>query len=258
MAGENQNPEDAPQEPIRFTDKRRFDPETGEARHVEGEASAEDQEAAAGSSTEPADPVQDPLEQAEQILRDLPAEDVDPDSAAEFGAQDADDVEIIDVEAADAVEPGAEQPSGAEREAELQADLQRLQAEYVNYRRRVERDRAAERDRTIGQLITELMPVLDDIAAARQAGDLEEGPFAHIAGKLENTLSQQGLERIDEVGVPFDPTVHEAIMHQPHPEIAEDHVAVVLRAGYRHGDRVLRAAHVMVSSGAEDGSDSSS
>ncbi|TDS87527.1 nucleotide exchange factor GrpE [Nesterenkonia aurantiaca] len=137
------------------------------------------------------------------------------------------------------------------REAELQADLQRLQAEYINYRRRVERDRATERDRTKGQLITELMPVLDDISSARQAGDLQDGPFAHIATRLESVLQSQGLEVVGEIGEAFDPNQHEAIMAQPHEEIPADHVAIVLRAGYRHGDRLLRAAQVMVSSGPE-------
>ena len=138
------------------------------------------------------------------------------------------------------------------REAELQADLQRLQAEYINYRRRVERDRATERDRTKGQLITELMPVLDDISSARQAGDLQDGPFAHIATRLESVLQSQGLEVVGEIGEAFDPNQHEAIMAQPHDEIPADHVAIVLRAGYRHGDRLLRAAQVMVSSGPDD------
>lgn len=137
------------------------------------------------------------------------------------------------------------------REAELQADLQRLQAEYINYRRRVERDRATERDRTKGQLITELMPVLDDINSARQAGDLQDGPFAHIASRLESLLQSQGLEMVGEIGEAFDPNQHEAIMTQPHDEIPADHVAIVLRAGYRHGDRLLRAAQVIVSYGPE-------
>ncbi len=137
------------------------------------------------------------------------------------------------VEAAMASEDEADTAEDAVREAELQADLQRLQAEYVNYRRRVERDRATERDRTKGQLVTELLPVLDDISSARQAGDLEDGPFAHIASRLESVLQQQGLVVVGEIGEAFDPNQHEAIMAQPHEEIPADHVAVVLRAGYR-------------------------
>ncbi|GAA3069579.1 MULTISPECIES: nucleotide exchange factor GrpE [Actinomycetes] len=261
MAEQDQNPErdgaDRPEseEPIRFTDKRRIDPETGRPRHVEGETGAEEKEAAAGSGTAPADPVQDPLAQAEQILRDLPAEDAedseagDPVSVADAAGSPDPGADPLVAEEPELEEVPADQSSAGDREAELQADLQRLQAEYVNYRRRVERDRAVERDRTVGHVITGLMPVLDDIHAARQAGDLADGPFAAIAAKLESLLQHQGLERIDEEGVPFDPSVHEALMQQPHPEIPADHVAAVLRAGYRHGDRVLRAAQVMVSTG---------
>ncbi|GAB3186440.1 nucleotide exchange factor GrpE [Nesterenkonia suensis] len=246
MAEQDQNPgadgadRSEPEEPIRFTDKRRIDPETGELRHAENEAdSAED--AVPGPSAEPADSVQDPLAQAEQVLRDLP------DDGSEVTEAEVTEAEVIDESQLEDATPG--RPAAGDREAELQADLQRLQAEYVNYRRRVERDRAVERDRTVGQVISALTPVLDDIHAARQAGDLADGPFAAIAAKLESLLEQQGLERIEEEAVPFDPSVHEALMQQPHPEIPADHVAAVLRVGYRHGDRVLRAAQVMVSTG---------
>lgn len=202
--------------------------------------------------TDPEAPAEDPADDAAVAAEEPEVASADEDadavvSAAEeiLGAagQEADAV----VEEAPEGEVAAE--AASDREAELQADLQRLQAEYVNYRRRVDRDRATEKERTIGQVITELMPVLDDISAARQAGDLEDGPFAHIANRLETVLQQQGLERIDEVGVAFDPTIHEAIMQQAHEQIEADHVAVVLRSGYRHGERLLRAAQVMVSSG---------
>lgn len=227
MAEENTGgqPEEE-QEPIRFTDKRRVDPETGRPRAAgstsEGQADAEDRAAAQ------ADPVADPLEEAERILNDVP----------EGAEADADDLEAGE----QVVDPSA-------REAELQEDLQRLQAEYVNYRRRVERDRKVEKDRTKGELISELMPVLDDLAAARQAGDLEEGPFAHIANRLETVLKQQGLSPVGEVGEAFDPNEHEAIMQQPSEEVAADHIAIVVRSGYRYGDRLLRAAQVIVSTG---------
>lgn len=202
--------------------------------------------------TDPEAPAEDPSEEAAAVAEEPELASADED--AEAVVNTAEEILGAAGQEADAVvEEAAESEVAAEaatdREAELQADLQRLQAEYVNYRRRVDRDRATERDRTIGQVITELMPVLDDISAARQAGDLEDGPFAHIANRLETVLQQQGLERIDEVGVAFDPTIHEAIMQQPHEEIEADHVAVVLRAGYRHGERLLRAAQVMVSSG---------
>lgn len=137
----------------------------------------------------------------------------------------------------------------ADKEAELREDLQRLQAEYVNYRKRVERDREAVRELAVQSVLNNLLPVLDDIDAARAHGDLTDGPFAAIANKLDAVLDGLGLERINEPGAVFDPTVHEALMQQPHPEIPADHVAMVLRAGFRKGDRILRAAQVIVSLG---------
>ncbi|WP_010524120.1 nucleotide exchange factor GrpE [Nesterenkonia sp. F] len=256
MADQSQNPDgiepegdgSEQPEPIRFTDRRRVDPETGERRDVgeEPDAGAEpDAESPAEAAAEQ-DAVKDPLSQAEEVLREAPADSADTAEAAE--GEVAVDGEVVSED--EAAEASEEVPATAsEREAELQADLQRVQAEYANYRRRMDRDRATDRDRNVGEVIAALLPVLDDIAAARQAGDLEDGPFAAIASKLESTLTQQGLEVIDEVGVPFDPTVHEALMQQPHESIEADHVAAVLRAGYRHGDRVLRAAQVMVSTG---------
>ena len=129
------------------------------------------------------------------------------------------------------------------------ADLQRLQAEYVNYRRRVERDRDLARDAAVAGVLEALLPVLDDIHLARQHGDLESGPFAAIADKLEATLSRFGLSRFGAPGETFDPTVHEALMHTE-AELAEGTTATtvvqVLQPGYRSGDRLLRAARVAV------------
>ena len=90
--------------------------------------------------------------------------------------------------------------------AELKNDLLRLQAEYVNYRKRVERDRAVAGEMAVIGVLNSLLPVLDDVDAARQHGDLADGPFASIATKLENALKTYGLARIDETGVEFDPT----------------------------------------------------
>jgi len=129
------------------------------------------------------------------------------------------------------------------------ADLQRLQAEYVNYRRRVERDRDVARDVAIAGVLDSLLPVLDDVHLARQHGDLEGGPFAAIADKLEAALGRHGLVRFGEVGEAFDPMVHEALMNTD-AELAEGTtvttVVQVLQPGYRAGDRVLRAARVAV------------
>lgn len=143
----------------------------------------------------------------------------------------------------------AAQEQGSDAEAELKADLQRLQAEFTNYRRRVERDKEAAREIGINATVSALVPVLDDLDAARTAGELQDGPFAAIATKLDAALGAVGLQRIDEAGVEFDPTVHEALLRQSVEGIAADHVGMILRTGYRRGDRVLRAAQVMVSTG---------
>jgi molecular chaperone GrpE len=138
--------------------------------------------------------------------------------------------------------------------AERLADLQRLQAEYVNYKRRVDRDRALVQERAVRDVLESVLPVLDDIQAARDHGDLAEGPFAAIADKLESTLGKYGLERFGAKGEVFDPMQHEALMHAPWPADDADlpggatatTVVTVLQPGYRAGEQVLRPARVAV------------
>ena len=135
--------------------------------------------------------------------------------------------------------------------AERLGDLQRLQAEYVNYKRRVDRDRALMQERAVRDVLESVLPVLDDIQAAR---DLVDGPFAAIADKLEATLGKYGLERYGAKGEAFDPMQHEALMHAPWPEGDDDlptdaqstTVVTVLQPGYRAGEQVLRPARVAV------------
>ena len=133
--------------------------------------------------------------------------------------------------------------------ADLTRDLQRLQAEYVNYKRRVDRDREMHRDLAVCNVVEVLLPVLDDIYLARQHGDLEGGPFAAIADKLDGILTKIGVERFGQPGDAFDPTVHEALMHIE-AELAEGTegttVVQVLQPGYRMGQRMIRAARVAV------------
>jgi molecular chaperone GrpE len=171
-SSENRGPgreqENEPQKPV-VHDNRKVDPKTGQARHP-------DQEPAAASDSGSGDA----LSQAEDILNS------------------------VEVPAEESVAQGVER---AEAE-ELRNDLQRLQAEYVNYRKRVERDRAVAGEMAVIGVLNSLLPVLDDVDAARQHGDLSDGPFAAIAAKLENALKTYGLTRIDETGVEFDPTVH--------------------------------------------------
>jgi molecular chaperone GrpE len=133
--------------------------------------------------------------------------------------------------------------------ADLTRDLQRLQAEYVNYKRRVDRDRQLHRDVAIGSVIEALLPALDDIHLARQHGDLEGGPFAAVAEKLEGALARFGVERFGQPGDAFSPLVHEALMHVQ-AELAEGTegttVVQVMQPGYRMGERIIRAARVAV------------
>ncbi|WP_084524266.1 nucleotide exchange factor GrpE [Nocardia inohanensis] len=134
--------------------------------------------------------------------------------------------------------------------AERTADLQRLTAEYANYRRRVERDRKATIDNAKAQVVGELLAVLDDLDRARAHGDLETGPLKSVADKLVTALQKQGLEEFGSEGDSFDPTLHEAVQHEgdgAHPVIG-----MVMRKGYRFGDRVLRHALVGVTDGVAD------
>lgn len=131
--------------------------------------------------------------------------------------------------------------------AERTADLQRLQAEYVNYKRRVERDRTVARETTIVEIAENLIPVLDDIDLAKQHGDLLEGsPFYTIADKLENALAKYNIVRYGEVSVEFDPNIHEALLHEKDSSTNVETVKQILRPGYKVGEKVLRAAQVSV------------
>ncbi|NTV38354.1 MAG: nucleotide exchange factor GrpE [Demequinaceae bacterium] len=130
--------------------------------------------------------------------------------------------------------------------AEHLADLQRLQAEYINYRKRVDRDRLAMGESAMSKVIEAMLPVLDDVAAARAHGDLKDGPFASIAEKLEETLGRLGWSSFGAAGDPFDPALHEALMSQPSGDVTEPTVVHVAQPGHRVGDRVVRPARVVV------------
>jgi molecular chaperone GrpE len=149
--------------------------------------------------------------------------------------------------AAARVPEGAVDPAdGLEAEvAERTADLQRVQAEYANYRRRVERDRQAVGEAALASVFANLLPVLDDIDRARSHGEVTNG-FALVADGLEATLGKLGLDRFGDAGEPFDPTLHEALTHGYSAEVAEPVCAEVLQPGYRVGERVLRPARVAV------------
>jgi molecular chaperone GrpE len=129
--------------------------------------------------------------------------------------------------------------------AERTADLQRLQAEYSNYRKRVERDRAAVREQAVAGALVELLPVLDDIGRARDHGELTGG-FAKVSESLEAATGKLGLTTFGTKGEPFDPTVHEALIHSYSPDVTEPTCVEILQPGYRIGERVLRPARVAV------------
>ncbi len=130
--------------------------------------------------------------------------------------------------------------------AERTADLQRLQAEYLNYKRRVERDRELIRENATYVVLTPIIDVLDNIDRAREHGPLDDG-FKAVAEQLERVVGGLGLTKFGEPGDPFDPTLHDALSHVGEdPEVSVPTAKVVAKAGYKIGDRVVRAAQVLV------------
>ena len=153
--------------------------------------------------------------------------------------------------AADGVD-SAPAPAGTTGEGALEAKLaeltdvlQRLQADYTNYRRRVERDREAVRELALVNILTNLLPVLDDIGRAREHGELEGG-FKSVADALEAAVGKLGLEQFGAPGEPFDPSVHEALTHAHSADVTEPTAVQVFQPGYRIGARVVRPARVAV------------
>ncbi len=129
--------------------------------------------------------------------------------------------------------------------AERLDDLRRLQAEYVNYRRRVERDREANREAAKAEVLAELLGVLDDIGRAREHGDLT-GAFRSVGEALESVTTKAGLVRYGEPGDAFDPMIHEALMHGYADDVEVPTATQILQPGYRIGERVIRPARVAV------------
>ncbi|WP_426309735.1 nucleotide exchange factor GrpE [Cellulosimicrobium sp. E-16] len=193
--------------PFHFTDKRKVDPEAG------GPREGADAGSSAGGSA---------------------GDDAERDPLAGLDFEPSDEAGV------DAAVLAAK----AEAAEHLDA-LQRERASFTNYRNRSLRDQEAARTKGIEDVLTALLPVLDDIDRARQHGELS-GPFAAIAEKLDASLEKFGIERYGKVGEEFDPTVHEALMHQADPEATATTVNLVIEPGYRIGDRVVRAARVSV------------
>lgn len=143
-----------------------------------------------------------------------------------------------------AAQPGEVAAVRSELE-ERTKDLQRVTAEYANYRKRVDRDRIVVVEQVTGAILAGLLPVLDDIDRARAHGDLT-GAFASVADQFHNSLTKLGLTPFGEVGDAFDPSWHEAVMHTTSGDVTEPTCVEVLRKGYALGERLLRAAMVAV------------
>ena len=189
-----------------------------------------------------------------------------PADASPTGGDDIGDMiaaEDADIETSSTAEApeGAEEISEADRAlladaevdlvAEMRNSMLRAQAELVNFRNRVERDRTANREIVIAEVIRSLLPALDDMARADKHGDLEGSPLAIVAQKLRAGFGKYGLREVGVVGEPFDPNFHEALVQLPNPDVSSNMVADVIEPGYALGERLLRAAKVAVHTPAE-------
>jgi molecular chaperone GrpE len=158
-----------------------------------------------------------------------------------------DEEELTVQDILDAAEGEADGSAAAGPESEHLEDLRRVTAEYANYRKRTEANRETERERTTGDVVKLLLPILDDLDRAEKHGDLAgDAPFAQIAAKLRSAVERLGLRPFGAAGEPFDPTMHEAIFQQPSPEATAESILDVVETGYFVGGTLLRAAKVVV------------
>ena len=182
-----------------------------------------------GSGTGSEDPAEDNIEaETEASENDASAE-----AEVEHDLSDADQA-LLDQAATDLV-------------AEMRTDMLRAQAELVNFRTRVERDRAANRDAVIAEVIRSLLPALDDLNRAEKHGDLEGSPLEIVAQKIRASFERYGLKTVGVKGEEFDPHLHEAVVQLPNAEVKVNTVADVIETGYALGERLIRAAKVVVS-----------
>jgi molecular chaperone GrpE len=213
-------------------DHRRIDPVTGQARRGKHAASKPAGTSGAGRGPDA-------------------AAGADPRHGKDTDTPGPDDEATVTVQGeAHVAEGTASAPGRATTSLEIQlaertADLQRLQAEYANYRKRVDRDRAAVKEYAVAGVLSELLPVLDAIGQARDHGELSGG-FKSVADALQAAVSKLGLVAYGEKGEAFDPKIHEALAHSYSPDVAEDTCVEILQPGYKVGERVLRPARVAV------------
>ena len=179
----------------------------------------------------------------EENLPEEPAQEPEESQAPEDSAEAE--------QAADAAEEASSEDGdkdAIDRELEIFQDLQRLQADFVNYKARVEGDRGVERQLAVAEAIRAFLPALDDLTRAEAHGDLQDGtPMAAIAQKLKAAGEKFGLKAFGEKGEAFDPEKHEALVQTPSEEVTEPVIADVIELGYMVGDRLLRPAKVAVS-----------
>ena len=180
-----------------------------------------------------------------------PDQGMQPDDAVAMDIPDP-PAELIDGEVVDGDDRDAAATDVEKELAERTEDLQRVTAEYANFRRRTERDRAAVIETAKGAVLKELLPILDDLGLAAQHGDLE-GPLKSVHDKLTAILNQFGVEAFGAQGEEFDPERHEAVQDT---STGDDKVlGLVMRQGYAHGERILRTAMVMISDPEADAAD---
>jgi len=217
MADDITPEDDNAAEPV-VRDKRRIDPETGDVREPKANDSA----------------------------------DVDSDAAAEGADDDSAPSAEADAEPLSAEDQALLDEAERDLVADMRNDMLRAQAELVNFRTRVERDRAANREAVIAEVLRSLLPAIDDLARAEAHGDLVEGsPLAIVAQKLRTSFEKYGLKTVGEKGEAFDPAFHEAVVQIPTPGVTENTVADVIELGYALGDRLVRPAKVAVAVPAE-------
>lgn len=221
MSPQHQPEEDAPRVVIR--DKRRIDPVTGEVRTPVGTQPAGVPPGAPGADATTAAPGEQMSEQ-DTSPTDQPVASSSPDGGAGAGG------EVDDL---------------ARQLAERTEDLQRVTAEYANYRRRVDRDRQLMVDQAAERFAAQLFPIVDDLERARDHGELTGG-FKSVADRILGLLDGLGVQTFGTAGDPFDPSLHEAVMHSTSAEVSEPTATTVLRQGFRRGDRILRHAMVAV------------
>ena len=216
-------------------DRRRIDPVTGQVRgkHVASKPAGTPGAGrpAPGGETPPAEPA-GPAENAGS--RDEQDSAETPESPEEVHQMVS--AQVVNGKQAEELEAQL---------AERTADLQRLQAEYANYRKRVDRDRVAVREQAVASVLAGLLPVLDAIDQAREHGELSGG-FKSVADSLQAALGRLGLVTYGEKGDPFDPKIHEALTHSYSSDVTEDTCVEILQPGYKVGERILRPARVAV------------